>query len=118
VVAVRLTLDIDGLVYRKWGAEQRAKAGDWLVDNDGDLYTVDADVFARTYRPAGTCPGTYVKTTAIWATRAQKRGSVRTKEGVTHYQPGDYIVSNSEDQSDEYAMSAEKFERLYMPAEP
>src|SRR5262245_53084089 len=49
VVAVRLDLETDGLVYRKWGGTQRAKAGDWLVDNDGDIYTVDAEVFARTY---------------------------------------------------------------------
>ena len=54
VAAVRLALDTDGLVYRKWGGEQRAKAGDWIVDNDGDVYTVDADVFARTYRQKDT----------------------------------------------------------------
>src|SRR5512143_2772130 len=48
VAAVRLALDTAGLIYRKWGGEQRAKPGDWIVDNDGDVYTVDADVFART----------------------------------------------------------------------
>ena len=53
VTAVRLALDTDGLVYRKWGGEQRAKPGDWIVDNDGDVYTVDADVFERTYRQIG-----------------------------------------------------------------
>ena len=60
VVAVRLALDTEGLVYRKWGGEQRAKPGDWIVDNEGDMYSVDADVFARTYKQTGT--GTYVKT--------------------------------------------------------
>ncbi len=54
VAAVRLSLDTDGLVYRKWGAEQRAKPGDWIVDNDGDVYTVDAESFALTYRATGT----------------------------------------------------------------
>jgi hypothetical protein len=117
VVAVRLSLDTDGFVYRKWGGEQRAKAGDWLVDNNGDVYTVDADVFARTYAPGGHGPGTYVKTTTIWAERADKAGFVRTKEGVTHYQPGDYIVSNAQDGSDQYAIAAAKFDELYMPAE-
>lgn len=111
VVAVRLALDTDGLVYRKWGGEQRAKAGDWLVDNDGDVYTVDAHVFERTYRQTGI--GTYVKTTPIWAEQASRAGSIKTKEGVTNYQAGDYLVSNNSDGSDEYAISATKFESLY-----
>jgi len=111
VVAVRLALDTDGLVYRKWGGEQRAKAGDWLVDNDGDVYTVDADVFERTYRQTGI--GTYVKTTPIWAEQASRAGSIKTKEGVTHYEAGDYLVSNNIDGSDDYAISATKFESLY-----
>ena len=114
VVAIRLDLETDGLVYRKWGDEQRAKRGDWLVDNDGDVYTVDADVFARTYRPAGGGPGTYVKSTPIWATKAETAGSVATKEGRTHYEAGDYLVSNSSDGSDQYAISAAQFESLYM----
>ena len=113
VAAVRLLLDTDGLVYRKWGGEQRAKPGDWLVDNDGDVYTVDADVFARTYRQ--TAVGAYVKTTPVWASRATEAGSVQTKEGFTHYRSGDYLVSNTTDGSDAYAVSAETFEDLYMP---
>jgi hypothetical protein len=110
---MRLALDTDGLVYRKWGGEQRAKPGDWIVDNDGDTYTVDADVFARTYRQTG--PGTYVKATPVWAEKADHAGSVTTKEGVSHYNPGDYLVSNSSDGSDEYSVSAAKFESLYEP---
>ena len=115
VVAVRLALETDGLVYRKWGGEQRAKRGDWIVDNDGDTYTVDADVFARTYRPTG--PGTFVKTTPIWAERADTAGDVKTKEGVTRYQAGDYLVSNNSDGSDAYAIEAAKFGSLYIPDE-
>jgi hypothetical protein len=111
VAAVRLTLDTDGLVYRKWGAEQRAKPGDWLVDNDGDVYTVDATVFERTYRRVR--PGAYVKTTPVWAEQAREAGSVKTKEGVTAYQPGDYLVSNDANGSDEYAIEKDKFDSLY-----
>jgi hypothetical protein len=113
VVAVRLMLDTDHLVYRKWGGEQRAKPGDWIVDNEGDIYTVDAGVFVRTYRQTGL--GTYVKTTPVWAKQAQLAGSLKTKEGVTHYEAGDYLVSNNSDGSDEYAMGAVKFESLYTP---
>jgi len=112
VAAVRLALDTDGLVYRKWGAQQRAKTGDWLVDNDGDVYTVDADVFARTYRQTGV--GAYVKSTPVWAERASQPGRVPTKEGETPYAAGDYIVSNDPEGTDAYAMPAERFNRLYM----
>jgi hypothetical protein len=111
VAAVRLALETDGLVYRKWGGEQRAKPGDWLVDNNGDVYTVDADVFARTYRQTAT--GAYVKTTPVWAERATTAGHVKTKEGSTQYEPGDYLVSNNSDGSDAYAMKADKFDELY-----
>jgi hypothetical protein len=113
VAAVRLALDTDGLLYRKWGGEQRAKSGDWIVDSDGDVYTVDADVFVRTYRQTG--PGAYVKTTPVWAERASHAGCAKTMEGVTHYESGDYLVSNNSDGSDEYAIGAEKFEALYIP---
>jgi hypothetical protein len=111
VAAVRLSLDTDGLVYRKWGGVQCAKAGDWIVDNDGDVYSVDAQSFARTYREIAT--GAYVKTTPVWAERAQSAGSVNTKEGVTHYQAGDYVVWNNGDGSDAYAIDGAKFEALY-----
>jgi hypothetical protein len=111
VAAVRLALDTDGLVYRKWGGEQRAKAGDWLVDNGGDVYTVDAEVFARTYQQTGI--GTYVKTTPIWAERVDHPGTVKTKEGSTQYAVGDYLLSNDSDGSDEYAITAKQFEDLY-----
>jgi len=118
VAAVQLSLETDGLVYRKWGGEQRAKRDDWLVDNDGDVYTVDAEVFAKTYRPVDRSknPGAYVKTTPIWAVQATEAGSVDTKEGATRYEAGDYIVSNQPDGSDSYAIGKEKFHELYVPA--
>jgi len=115
VVAVRLALETDGLTYQKWGAEQRARPGDWIVDSEGDVHSVDAEVFARTYRQTG--PGTYVKTTPVWAERVDHAGVVRTKEGRTHYQPGDYLVSNDQEGSDQYAIAAERFEYLYTPDE-
>jgi hypothetical protein len=116
VAAVQLAFDEDGFVfaYRKWGGNQRAKAGDWLVDNHGDVYTVDAAVFTRTYRAVGEKePGSYVKTTPVWAERMNTSGVVKTKEGSTRYQAGDYLVSNADDDSDRYAISADKFEELY-----
>ena len=111
VLAIQLALETEGFGYRKWGDQQRCKAGDWIVDNNGDVYTVEADVFARTYRRVE--PGRFVKTTPVWAERAESAGSVATKEGRTHYAAGDYIVFNNEDGTDGYAVSAAKFEAMY-----
>ena len=111
--ALQIPAKSDGLVYQKWGHEQRGKPGDWIVATEDDLYTVDADVFARTYRQ--TPDGRYEKTTPVWADRARQSGSIRTKEGDTRYEPGWYLVSNSSDGCDEYAVSPERFESLYVP---
>lgn len=111
VVAVQLALETDGFTYRKWGAIQTCKQGDWLVRNGADTYTVDSESFARTYREVGQ--GTYVKTAPVWAEKMQTPGSVATKEGRTQYAAGDYLVSNEENGNDAYAISAAKFEAMY-----
>jgi len=113
VTAVRLSLQFDGFSYQKWGDTQEAHMGDWLVDNEGDVYTVAADSFARTYRQVG--PGRWVKTTPVWAEQAVQAGAVVTQEGRTHYEAGDWLVSNEEDGSDAYAISSTKFEKMYEP---
>ncbi len=106
-----MDIDTPGLHYRKWDHDQFAKKGDWLVDNAGDVYTVDAASFAKTYRMVS--PGRYEKFGHVWAQCATQAGSVATKEGQTAYAAGDWLVSNDEDGSDAYAMSAEAFERMY-----
>ncbi|MBY0278697.1 hypothetical protein K2Z84_25465 [Candidatus Binatia bacterium] len=113
VTAVRIEFDTDGISYRKWGATQHAKQGDWLVDSKGDVYTVDADVFARTYRRLS--PGVYIKTTPVWAEIADAPGAISTKEGRTHYEAGDYLVFNDESGGDGYAVQANEFEENYEP---
>lgn len=111
VAAVQLKLDTEGLHYRKWGHDQLAKPGDWLVDNAGDVYTVDAEAFARTYRQVGR--GAYLKSAPVWAALATTAGGVDTSEGRTEYLAGDWLVSNREDGGDAYAISATRFEQLY-----
>ncbi len=111
VVAVQVNLDTAGFTFQKWGAEQRCKQGDWLVNNHGDVYTVDSEVFAKTYRELSA--GVYVKTTPIWAEVANKPGSVQTKEGQSFYKAGDYLVYNNKDGTDAYCISADKFEFMY-----
>jgi hypothetical protein len=113
VTAVQLRLETDGFRYHKWGGEQRCKPGDWLVDNDGEVYTVDRDTFARTYRLIG--PGQFFKFGLVWAERASCDGRIPTKEGHTSYEAGDYLVYNDPRREDGYAIKAATFERLYEP---
>ena len=111
VVAVQLEMQTKGFTYEKWGGTQTCKPGDWIVSNDGDTYTVDRDSFARTYK--NLSPGLYRKTTPIWAEVAQQAGKVQTKEGLTSYKAGDYLVSNDQDGKDPYAISKTSFEAMY-----
>jgi hypothetical protein len=111
VVAVQLALDTADFTYQKWGGSQICKANDWIVNGGGDVYTVDASTFARTYRHVGAA--TYLKTTPVWAAVADIAGDVRTKEGVTHYEAGDYLVSNEEQGGDGYAVSVDTFDAMY-----
>ena len=115
ITAVQLDLDTQGFAYNKWGGQQVCKRGDWLVDNDGDKYTVSEEAFARTYEFIS--PGVYTKSTPVWAEVADKPGKVKTNEGETAYEAGDYLVSNNQDGTDAYAIGAEKFRELYDVAE-
>lgn len=124
VTAVPLDFEPDGFAfhYRKWGRDQRAKAGDWIVRKKvlerNNVYTVDADVFERTYRAAPEHgAGAYVKTTPVWAERADRAGTVSTKEGSSDYQAGDFLVWNSRDDGDRYAVPAGEFEDSYVAAD-
>ena len=112
VVAVQLNLDTEGLHYQKWGDQQFAKKGDWLIDNDGSIYSIDKAAFARTYQLVS--PGQYQKVSDIYAKLADKDSCIDTLEGKTHFLKGDYIVYENPGQTEgAYAVSAEKFEAMY-----
>jgi hypothetical protein len=113
VVAVQLTLDTPGFEYRKWGHTQKCKPGDWIVDNGGDVHTVDRESFARTYTRVGK--GRYRKRGYVWARRAESAGRVDTLEGTTTYRAGDYVVYNDPSGNDGYAMAPDQFLDLYEP---
>src|SRR5512141_345018 len=89
VTAVQLDLDTEGFVYNKRGGRQVCKRGDWLVDNNGEKYTVAQESFAKTYEFVS--PGVYTKSAPVWAEIADKPGKVKTSEGETAYQAGDYL---------------------------
>ncbi len=115
VTAVQLDLDTEGFSYEKWGGAQFCKPGDWLVNNNGDVYTIDRQTFADSYEQLSQ--GCYAKTGTVWAEVAEADGTVSTKEGSTDYRTGDYLVSNDMAGTDSYAVSREKFEEMYEPAE-
>ena len=115
VLAIQLALDTPGFSYQKWGATQKCQAGDWIVDNDGEVYTVNRESFANTYRRIA--PGSYLKMGPVWAEVAAEAGEVRTKEGTTHYRAGDYLVFNEESGGDPYAVPADKFAEMYERAD-
>lgn len=114
VFAIQFAFETEGFEYFKWGAKQRCKAGDWIVRNGDDTYTVDAGVFARTYEPAGGVE--YRKVSVVWAERQTSEGKIQTLEGSTDYSAGDYLVYNDREQTDGYAVERAKFEKMYEPA--
>ena len=113
VVAIQLNLDTSGFTYRKWGGDQTCKPGDWIVNNMGDIYTVDRETFERTY--SANSLGCYRKTAPVWAEIADRDGAIKTKEGITRYKAGDYLVFNDEAGQDGYSVTASSFEAMYEP---
>ena len=111
ITAVQLDLDTKGFTYNKWGGKQVCKRGDWLVNNNGGTYTIAEETFAQTYEFVS--PGVYIKSAPVWAEVAEKTGKVKTKEGETAYEAGDYLVYNNEDGTDGYAMSPASFKSMY-----
>lgn len=114
VTAIQIKLKTEGIRYEKWGAIQLARTNDWLVENDGECYTVAADSFSRTYQPVAD--GRYVKISQVWAYQATESGRIDTLEGSSGYESGDYIVfNNPDDPADVYAVAKTRFESHYIP---
>ena len=52
----------------------------------------------------------------VWPEVASQAGQIQTREGVSYYQAGDYLVSNDASGHDSYCVSAVRFEAMYEPA--
>lgn len=111
VTAVQLDLDFKGFSFRKWGNEQKCSAGDWLVNNGGDIYTVEKEYFQQHYQEIS--PGKFEKLGPVWAEAATESGNIDTIEGKTAYQTGDYLVYDRPEGGDAYAIKKQKFEQFY-----
>ena len=113
VVAVCLDLETEGFLYHKWGSPRRCRAGDWLVNDAGTTYTVDARAFAASYLPLG--PGLFENQLFAWVERAKSDGVLPTARGGVGYRSGDVLVFRDEDRIDGEVLAAAEFERLYEP---
>lgn len=117
VTAVQIDLNCDGFTYHKWGNPQKCRAGDWLVNNAGDTYTVEKAYFADHYQLLR--PGLYEKVGAVWAEQAPQDGAIETLEGMSNYLAGDYLVYDRPSGGDAYAVNKNKFENMYeLQSEP
>jgi len=114
-IAIKIDLNLTtDLFYHKWGDVQMASSGDYLVLKNGETYTIEESSFESTYSPIPGQPGAYVKTGDVWAIVATEDGQITTKEGLTSFKAGDYIVSNDQLFEDTYAISRKKFDELYV----
>ena len=111
LIAVQLDLEFDGFSYQKWGGKQTCKQGDWLVNNNGDVYTIEKEYFRDYYQRIN--PGIFEKVGQIWAEIAEESGSIKTKEGSTDYTAGDYLVFDRQEGGEGYAVKKHIFENMY-----
>lgn len=98
------------IYYEKWDHNQKATEGDYLVDNEGDVYTVEKVTFESTYTEVGD--HRYAKTALVKAEQATESGKIRTLEGLSSHNAGDYIVHNPR-QGDVYVVPQNEFESVY-----
>ena len=54
----------------------------------------------------------------MYARLADSAGQIETREGISQYDAGDYIVYNDRAGDDGYVISRDEFERLYEAAPP
>ncbi len=111
VTAVQLDLDFDQWQHQKWGHRQVCRSGDWLINNNDDVYTVDKAYFRDHYQRISV--GRYKKIGEVWAEVAASDGEISTIEGSTRYHAGDYLVFDREQKGQGYAIKKIVFERMY-----
>ncbi|WP_052691845.1 DUF4231 domain-containing protein [Teredinibacter purpureus] len=111
VTAVQLDLNFEGFGYNKWGDGQKCSAGDWLVNNCGDTYTVEKEYFIQHYEEVS--PGQFEKIAPVWAEIAKTDGAIETIEGTSAYITGDYLVFDRSIGGQAYAVTKLSFERMY-----
>lgn len=113
VTAVQIDFDKVKFTYHKWGAEQKATTGDWIVSTHGDVVTVPREIFARSYKTIGH--GQYLQTGNVWVRQTIEPGVLKTNSGQINYQAGDYLVFNDPEGNQGIVMKANTFTEFYLP---
>lgn len=72
------------------GSALSARAGDWLITDGVQEWTVEADIFARTYRRLPD--GRFAKDAPVDAVRTDRPLDVPTLEGVARAEAGDWVL--------------------------
>ncbi|RLB39096.1 MAG: hypothetical protein DRH30_10435 [Deltaproteobacteria bacterium] len=105
---------MEPLKYRKWGGDQVAKPGDWLVFSNDSTYTIDADEFEKTYERVSD--GVYQKSSLTYARELVGNGSWPTLEGDSDYSEGDYLCASNPKMNDAYPVDRGVFLDTYRSA--
>lgn len=92
-----------------WG-----QPGDWLVETDGERWTVDGEVFQRTYEHLEA--DVYRKVTPVLAAKLAHPDSVESREGVVNAERGDLLVCNITGEC--WSVPACRFFQRYAPLNP
>ena len=111
VTAVQIDMELESFNYTKWGGKQSCKAGDWLVNNNGEVYTVEKNYFAIHYQQVS--PGVFNKIGQVWAEEASEDGILNTIEGKSEYSTGDYLVFDRKKGGQGYPVKKAQFELMY-----
>jgi hypothetical protein len=72
------------------GSALSARAGDWRLSDGVEEWTVEADIFARTYRRLPD--GRFTKDAPVDAARTDRPLDVPTCEGVARAEAGDWVL--------------------------
>lgn len=103
-------------VRRTWrtarGDAMRARAGDWLVEQGSEEWTVAAAVFEERYEEVR--PGVFRSRQAIRAVRVEEPLEIETLEGWVHAASGDLLALGPA--GDVWPIPAERFAATYRPA--
>lgn len=91
------------------GDRLHAVAGDWLLSDGSDEWTVTNDVFTASYRALGD--GSYQKTATVTAVQLDEPFAVDTLEGVATGAAGDWLVRNPTGES--WPIPAATFAKRY-----